>query len=205
MKLTKTVWMCLGAGMLVLALALLGVARFQQITEQERLKDELAVVQNRLVGLELGQAITQKEQLQEQLNQENTKLQDIKNIVAKPVTSISGDERLFALARDCNVTITDISASETYDTKLNDIPSAAFSITANVNGSISDLVNFITRLKTDFINSMVESADITVPDETGTDLPSVTIEPVDTIIPEETGTGLPSAIIKLMIYTYKGS
>lgn len=184
MKITKMIWIYLVAGIMALVIVILGVARFQQVTEQERLKDELAMVQDRLVGLELGEAVTQKEQLQEKINQETTKLQDNLNIVAKPVNSISGEERLFALARDCKVIITEISASETYDTKLKGIPCTVFPVTTDVTGSTSDLVEFVTRLKTDFINSMVESVDIVVADEADK--------------------GSPSATIKLMIYTYKG-
>lgn len=184
MKLTKTLWIYLGTGILTLVLIILAWTRFQQIAEHDRLKQELTIVQKRLAGLELGELTIHKGQLQEQVSQANSELQKSISTLNQSADSISGDERLFALARECQVSIVNISASKTHPVKLNGIPCTAFPIEAKVEGTMEALTDFVIMLKSYLINGELESVDIRV---------SVTPE-----------TATASATIKLLIYNYEG-
>ncbi len=162
-KLSKTVMFCLGGGILILALAFMGVVRVQQVSEQQQLTDELTQVKNRLAGLGIPALQTQKEELQNKIDETNAALQNNTPTLVQYMTSITGDETLYSLAKDCNIVVNDITTTETADGNLNDLPCSVFSSELFVNGTLSDLVDFVTRLKTDFGNSVVESLNISLP------------------------------------------
>lgn len=204
MKLTRMAWIYLGTGVLTLVLVILAWTRFQQIAEQNRLKDDLALVQKRLAGLELGELAIQKGQLQEQVSQANSELQNTSKTLNQSTNSITGDERLFALAQQCQVSIVNISASEKHPVKLNGISCTAFPIEAKVEGTVEGLTDFVIRLKSYLINGEIESVDVrtseasNVPDTTTTETTVPATTTTETMAPA-------SATIKLLIYNYEGA
>ncbi|MBN1643455.1 MAG: hypothetical protein JW856_01345 [Dehalococcoidales bacterium] len=202
LKLSKTVFIVLGAGIMVLAVAILIMTYSRQAAEQKRLKDEMAVSQDRLSKLELVQLISRKESLEEELNQVSSELQDIKDTVGLPINSISANDILFALARECNVTLTSSISSDVFTSRLNDIPCYILTMAISVEGELPDIVDFIFRLKTDFINGRVDSIGIST-----SGMPGETTEITELleIIEETEGPSNPTASIKFTIYSYKGS
>jgi len=221
-KLSKTVMFCLGGGILLLAIAFLGIVRIQQVSEQQQLTDELKQVKNRLAGLGIPALQTQKEQLQKKIDEANAALQNNTPTLVQYMTSITGDETLYSLAKDCNIVVNDITATETADGNLNDLPCSVFSSELFVNGTLSDLVDFVTRLKTDFGNSVVESVNITLPSggssgtaattPTGSAATSTTTTTTTDVGPgttlTATATETPAAFeadITLTVYIYKGN
>jgi hypothetical protein len=184
-KPTRQLWLLLGTGVMVIIVITLGMQRAQQITEQQRLKDDLANVQNRLAGLEIDLLVAQQEQLQKQITLTTTELDGIKNQVAVSIDSINTDQKLLSLALDCNVVITDFSAEETYAGELAGVSCYVLPVNTVVSGPQSNLINFVTRLKANFATCMVDSVEMT--------------------IPETSSEEQPSASIRLFIYTYKES
>jgi hypothetical protein len=216
LKLSKTVLFCLGGGILLLAIAFLGVMRIQQINEQQQLTDELKQVKNHLAALGISTLQTQKEQLQKKIDEANAALNDNTPTLVQYMTSITGDETLFTLAKSCNLIVQDITATETADGKLNDLPCSTFSIEVFVDGTLSNLVNFVTRLKTDFGNSTVESVNIAEATKAITTTPANI--PVGSAPTTTTTTGTSTtttttieppatfeADINLSVYIYKGN
>lgn len=209
-KLSKTIWFYLGGGILLLAVAFLGVVRIQQDSEQQQLTNDLNQVKNRLAGLGISVLQTQKVDLQKKVDEAKIAQQDNTPTLVQYMTSITGDETLFSLAKRCNVAVQDITATETADGKLNDLPCSVFSSEVFVNGTLSDLVNFVMRLKTDFGNSMVESVNISLPSSgpSNTPAPTLTNTTTSTSTTTMTATEPPvvfEADISLTTYIYKGS
>jgi hypothetical protein len=213
LKLSKTVLFCLGGGILLLAIAFLGIVRIQQVSEQQQLTDGLTQVKTRLTGLGITTLETQKEQLQKKVDDANAALQDNTQTLVQYMTSITGDETLFSLAKDCNVVVQDITATETADGTLNNLPCSVFTTEVIVDGTLSDLVDFITRLKTDFGNSIVESVNIAPPSTGSTQGPTTSIPTTTSPAGTETTTTTtatepPAAFeadVSLSVYIYKGN
>lgn len=184
-KWNKKTWLMLSAAVLALAVIVLVVWRNQQVAEQTCLADKLSIVKNRLAALELDQLSIQKNQVLQQTDQIAADIASLKNQVGRSVNSIDASQQLYLLASECNVEITDISASEEYDGNLDGVPCTVMPVTATIKGNYLKLVDFIARLKSDFITCLVNSIDLTIAENPSQDTSS--------------------ANVKLFIYTYKGS
>jgi hypothetical protein len=114
MKISKTALLVLGIGVFILAFAILFTLYSGQSGEQEQLNDSLATAQGLLPGL-----IAEKEDLASQLAQwegevdkARVALDKSEGRFPKSVESIEYDEVIFKLASDCELLITELTASE---------------------------------------------------------------------------------------------
>ena len=183
-KLSKTAWLLLGGGILIVAIISLLVIHKQQTVEQQTLNRELRADNSRLVALRLDQLSTQQSQLSQQNDQAMIDLAIIKQQVAVNTNSIAGSECLYAIAKESGVTITSIGALASTPDKLGGVTTTVLPMTVTIEGDWLKLVDFITRLKTEFPTCLVQNADIIVP-----------ADPTQT----------PSANLEFSIYTYKGN
>jgi len=206
MKISKTAWLILGIGIFVIAVASLYMVYFQQGREQERLNDSLSVAQQTLPELasekddwerQLTQLGSQLARLKSELARATSRLADSKTSFPKSVESIEYGERLFNIADGCDLVITEFTASEpgdkkveveVGDIKVEDVTYFVTSFTVDVEGEVTDILDFINTIATDeyFINATVVEVDMVVPE----------------LASEEEEK--PSATIKLDIYGYQG-
>ena len=206
MKISKTAWLILGIGIFVIAFASLYLVYFQQGREQERLSDSLSVAQQTLPKLasekddwerQLTQLGSQLARLKSELARATSRLADSKTSFPKSVESIEYGERLFNIADGCDLVITEFTASEpgdkkveveVGDIKVEDVTYFVTSFTVDVEGEVTDILDFINTIATDeyFINATVVEVDMVVPE----------------LASEEEEK--PSATIKLDIYGYQG-
>lgn len=200
MRLSKTAWLILGAGIFIIAFATLYMVYSRRSGEQEQLNSSLAVAQGAL-----PQLISEREDLESQLTQWESQLTEATSSLAKiearfpeSVQSIEYDERLFELADDCDLEITSLTASEpsskkvkveAEDIKVEDITYATTSFRVEVRGEVDDILDFINAIATGehFITATVESVDMDIP------------EPEEGEEAEK-----PTATIELVIYGYEG-
>jgi len=206
MKISKTAWLILGIGIFIIAFASLYVVYFQQGREQERLSDSLSVAQQTLPKLasekddwerQLTQLGSQLARLKSELARATSLLADSKTSFPKSVESIEYGERLFKIADGWGLEIIRFTASEpgdqkveveVGDIKVEDVTYFVTSFTVDVEGEVTDILDFINTIATDeyFINATVVEVDMVVPE----------------LASEEEEE--PSATIKLDIYGYKG-
>jgi len=66
-------------------------------------------------------------------------------------------------AQYCDVTVMNISSSGVESGKLEGIACSVITLNAVVEGELSNLINFVIRLNTDFTTGVVKSAQITIP------------------------------------------
>jgi hypothetical protein len=164
-KISKTSWLILFAGVFVVIVVGLFLTHSQQLKEQERLNDELSVVEMRLNKLEVKQLYQEEEGLQKQVDENNVQLLAAKDSLRQTVESIDVTDKFFAIARSCDVEITSISSSSIKTEDLGDIN--CFKITLNVvaEGEVDNLISFIIKLNNDFITGIVDSAQISIPEK----------------------------------------
>lgn len=184
MKLSKISWLILAAGVFVVVFASLGITRSQQFRELDRLDDELAIAEMRLSKVQVKDLNYQQEELQKRLDERIIQLITAKDTLRQTIGSIDVTDEFFEIARSCNVEVISLSSSGIGSDKLESIACSVITLTAEVTGDTSNLIDFVIRLNNDFTTGIVKSAAISVSE---TD--------------DESGS---SASIRMVVYAYEG-
>ncbi len=183
MKLGKTSWRILIAGVVIVIFASLGITRVQQVNEQKRLSDELDMVEMRLERLQLKQLSSQQEDLEKQVEQTTSQLEAAKDNLRQSIESIGVTDSFFEVAEACGVKVVALNSSGPASDKLVNIACSILPLSAVVEGDVPNLIRFVTKWNTDFTTGIVKSADIDIPD---------------------TNEDRPSAHIQLIVFAYEG-
>ena len=149
MKLSKTSWIIITLGIIIIAFGSLGIAHHQQVSEQTKLREQLDVAAVRLKQIDIKPLQSQNSELQEQLSQSLSQMETAKNELRQPIESIDVTGSIFDIAEACGVEITQISSSALGDEKLDGIPYTFIRITIAVEGDVPDFINFVTTIAFD--------------------------------------------------------
>ena len=174
MKLSKTSWLILAAGIFIVVFASLGITRSQQLQEQEQLDDELTIAEMRLNKFQVKQLRQQQGELQKQLDESTMQLTAGKDKLRQTIDSISVTDEFFEIARSCSIEVVGISSSNIGSEELGNIVYSMITLNAVVAGDTSNLISFVIRLNNDFTTGIVKSAQISIP-EMADDRPSANI------------------------------
>ena len=174
MKLSKTSWLILAAGIFIVVFASLGIARSQQLQEQEQLDDELTVAEMRLNKFQVKQLRQQQDELQKQLDESTMQLTADKDKLRQTIDSINVTDEFFEIARSCSIEVVGISSSNIGSEELGNIVCSVITLNATVAGDTSNLISFVIRLNNDFTTGIVKSGQISIP-EIADDRPSANI------------------------------
>jgi len=185
LKLSKTSWVLITIGVFIIALASLSVIRSQQVSQQNRLNEELTLTQPKLKEFQLEQLSYQQGELEKQLSQTISQLEAAKAILSQPNGSIVTSGILFDIAETYGAEVTEISSPGFTSDELEGVACRVLPLAVRVEGDVPDLISFITRLSNDLTTGVVKSVEIS--------------------IPEMTGEEKPSANIQLVIYSYQGN
>ncbi len=185
MKLGRTSRVVLGVGLFVIAVLGLYLVYQGQAGKRQVARDDLTqaqaeqqtlILEKQGLESELGQLEDELAQEQSNIGQLETEL--VQAILALAQTeagfpgsmgSIEYDEILFGFARDSNLEIVGLSASEPSDTSeddIEDITYATTSFTVEVRGGVADILDFIYAVVTDgnFKTAILEPVTIAVPE-----------------------------------------
>jgi hypothetical protein len=175
MKISKKVWLILGAVILVAALIVVGMLYFRQARERSELKDSLLSAQTSLPVF-----TAQKQDLENQLAKAQSSLDTSQAQFPESVESIEYGEYLFEIADDCNVNLASLTFPKPTAKKVGTVTYSVVSLSLPVSGALTDIFDFIDVLRTDerFASAEVKSVNLNVAGG--------------------------SAIISLDIYGYKG-
>jgi len=186
MKLSKTSWLILSAGVFIVVLTGLGVTRTGQVKEQNKLDEELGMY---TAILEKSQAIpleTQLGDLQEKLKESESQLAEAKDRLRQTVLSVDVTDNFFQIANYCQVVVMNLSTTAISNSAINGVNFSTISISATVTGELSSLIDFIIGLNKGYTTGFVKSAQLTVDDTSG-------------------DTSTARATISMVIYSYEGS
>ena len=181
MKLSKRNVVFLTIGVLVAALAVLGVLRLQQIQEKNLLTDELAMVEQKLKRYQLEQISSQQKKSGETTSQPVTE----EAILTQPPGSITASGILYSTAAACGVEVIENSSSGSANGNLEGVTCYVLDMSTTVGGDLTNLINFITMLNRDLTTGIVKSVNIN--------------------IPEAASGGIPTANLQMTVYTYQGN
>jgi hypothetical protein len=186
MKLSKTSWLILSAGIFTVVLAGLGVTRSGQLKDQNKLDEELT---RSTTILEKSQAIpleTQLGDLQDKLKESESQLAEAKDRLRQTVLSVDVADNFFQIAKYCDVVVTNLNTTTISNKNLNDVDFSTISLSATVTGDLSKLIDFIISLNKGYTTGFVKSAQLSV-DDTSSETSST------------------RATINMIIYSYEGS
>jgi hypothetical protein len=220
LRLSRTAWLVLGIGVLVIALGSLYTVYSRQVSEQQELEASLAAAQARW-----PQVISARQAAEAELTQWQDKLAEATSLLAKSeakfpesAESIKYDELLFDIADVCDLEVMSLTASEPSDKKekvevedieVEDVTYIVTSFEIEVQaaglkpGTVAKFETYIDET----VANILDFIDTVAKDENFT---NATIESVDmkNLKPpsedELEGAPKPSATIKITIYSYKG-
>jgi hypothetical protein len=184
-KLSKTSWLILAAGVFIVILAGLGLSRSQQLSEQNQLDEALAMTMSRLDMLEVTQIELEEAELKQRLDEATIEFAEVKDRLRQTVVSVDVTDELFRIAEYSNVEITSMMTSAQSSGKLGPVSCLTTSITANVLGSTDDLIDFVINLNSGYTTGIVKSVNISIPEDAQSDNST--------------------AAISMSIYSYEGS
>ena len=227
MKLSKTTWVALIIGVIVIAVITLGWTYSQENAQKTQLDTALVAAKQKLAGLTLDELNAQKAQLTEQAAQINAQAEDITAQLSSSKDSIEATDMILANAKSHNVEVVDISSPGLSSDSLSGIDSETLSVDIQVEGNVQNIANFTVSLSQIFPTAVVKTVQMdksstSEPTPSPTPTPTVTPTPTPTVTPtptaEPTSSPTPpgpttfalpekdfSAKISLVIYNYRGS
>jgi hypothetical protein len=164
LKLSRTSWIIISAGVFVVILAGLGLTYSQQAKEKSQLSDDLSISEMRLDKLQFSAMQQDLDELQEQIDENVIRMSEDKDRLRQPIESIDVTDEFFLIASYCDVMVMNISSSKLAEDSLKGIPCSTIALSSSVNGTVTDLINFVISLNNDYSAGVVESAQITIPE-----------------------------------------
>lgn len=215
MKLSKTSWLILSAGVFVVVLVGLGLTRSQQLKEQTKVTEELSVSAARLENLQTAELRQQMEGLQSKLEENAGQMKTAQDRLRQTVVSVDVIDEFYGIADFNNVLVKGISNSKISQTKYGEVKYDTTSISATIEGTQADIINFVISLNKGFTTGFVENVslsiagealeaplpEVIVEDEEPAGEPVVEEEPVEEEISTTSAT---RAVLSLTIYSLEG-
>ena len=186
LKLSKTSWLILSAGIFLVVLAGLGVTRSGQMKEQTRLGEELNISESRLEKTQVTSLQTQLGELQDRLEESESQLAEAKNRLRQTVLSVDVTDKFFEIAKYSDVVVMNMATSTIAKNTIAGVDCATISLGATITGDVTNIIDFIINLNKGYTSGYVKSAQISLNN-----------------ISSEVSSA--SASIQMVVYSYKGS
>lgn len=181
----------------------LGMIQSQQSQERGQLEQDLSLAQLRLNKIKnASQPLSSwQEELENRLVQARSQLTTVKTGLFQLIETIEVDDTLFDIAEACGVEIIGIASSAPADKELEGIPCSVLPLTVQIEGDITNLMDFVLKWTGEFHTGVVVSVGISPSGGSGDEEEQT----------EEEATGeeaveaeQASANLNLLIYTYRG-
>lgn len=218
MRLSKITLIFLGVGIFAILAIGMGMAYAQQSREQSRLNEQLSLAQLRISNYSPQKLSSQLEGLKSELTQLETQLKDSKACLCQSVESIEATDTLFEIAEVCGVEIIGVSSPGLNSKEIEGIACPVLAVTVQIEGDVSNLIDFTLKLTGEFPTGVVQSVGINIPEvpeeaeaEEMEEEQGEEEESEEEAVGEEEEEGIeeeelekPSATLVLLIHTYEG-
>lgn len=219
MKLSKTSWISLIIGAIIIAAASLGWTYSQTTDQQTQLNNKLVQAKQQLAQITFDELNDQKDRLSQQTEQVNSQTAAVKTKLSTPIDSIGATNIILEDAKSHNVNIFEIYSPGLSTEKLASTDFGTLIIGLKVSGTIQNIVGLAASLSERFPTSIERTVQIerepsleptSTPIETPTPIPTSTPTPTST--PESTTSPTPVAVpeddfladINVTIYNCEG-
>lgn len=200
-KLSKTGWLILSAGVFVVILAGLGVTRSQQMREQNRMNEELSLSETRLDKLDITDMRRQLEDLDQKVQEGESQLDDARERLHQTIVSVDVTDEFFKIAEYSGVTVMSLSTSAIASNELEGIGLQTIALSAQVEGDFEKIIDFVINLNNGYATGYVESAQINIPIPEAAPAEGEEAGEDEIVAPVEEST---SVAIQMLVYSYEG-
>lgn len=194
MKFSKSSWILLALGAVVIIAFVSGMYLSQQAQQQENLGKQLFETQKKLGLVKIDDLTSQKDQLTQDKIQYTAQIAADKAQLSASLDDIAATDMILKSAHQFDIQITSINSNGKSDNTLagNKFTVLPFSIQAE--GSTKNITEFVSNLKTVFPTSMVEVCQLSL------GIPAPTPEAILT----QSQSVITTAAINMSIYELKG-
>ncbi len=182
MKVSRTLWVIITVIFVIAAFASLETLCWKQFNERNQLREQLAFVESKLQEFQSEQPSYRRQALELELEETLDATKTSESLFSRPSWDVVTSS-LFNIAKVSNVEVTRISYGGLSSEKLGELTSTAYKFNITIEGTLNDLINFLTKLNNELKTSVVKVVDLSAP--------------VD-------AEGKPSANFLLVVYTYGG-
>ena len=194
MKLSKSSWIILALGIVLIAGISLGMSRSQQAEQQKQLTEKLAQAKAKLATINIDELTGQKNRLTQQVEQYSTQTESVKQNLFAAEDDIEATDIILESARSFQVEVVTITSPGVAFGELQGTRCRILPMKIQLNGDIDKLADFIYNLSQIFPTSIIQ--EVRLNNE----------EPATSGAGEKqpATAGTTSADISLVIYSYEG-
>lgn len=211
MKITKTSWIFITAGVLLLGGMLLGNQFNQQNQQKTALESQVALAKKKLAAFDNDQLIAQKASLAASIQTYTQQISTDKINLTNALDNIDITNMLIADAGTYGVDILVINSQGTSEETLAGTLCQIQLFNIKTLGTIDNTANFVYSLKKLFPTSAIKSVDLGLADPPPVLAPDASATPTPSPDPTSTPKAAPApfkdttATTNLVIYSYKGN
>jgi hypothetical protein len=176
LKLSRTSWIILAAGVFIVVLGVLGVTRSQQAKEQATLEDELEMSQMTLANMQIDDLQAQLAGLEQAAAEEQADLDTAANLLDQTVVSVDVTDEFFSIASACGVLVINISTSPISPNIYDGLGLSGTSLNAAMEGGVPNLIDFVEALHDGFSTGQIKMAQIEIPPSSSNETASASIQ-----------------------------
>ncbi|MBN1189782.1 MAG: hypothetical protein JXA46_08520 [Dehalococcoidales bacterium] len=162
MKISKVTWMCLIAGVFIIAGVSLGMARSQQTDQQQELQEKLANANARLSAIKIENLIEQQETLTSEINSYEAQTAETMELLSYSSDSIDTTAEILAEGQRQGVEINEISSPGVSSQVVEGNTCQTLALNLLVTGNVGNISAFIQGLSTTFPTSVIKSLQIEI-------------------------------------------
>ena len=188
-KLSKTSWLILSAGVFLVVLAGLGLTRNQQIQEQSQVEEELVVSDMRLSKSSIVELQYRVDELSTLIEESQIEVDEAAEWLKTTVISADVTEEFYAITDYSSVNVTHFSTTPITRITMSGIGLSQTSISAQINGTLQNVIDCIVNLNSHFTTGYVLSSQISIRDipDTGDDLAGMADARIEMIVYSDEG------------------
>jgi len=183
LKISRKVWIVIAVCVFLVAAISIGVIYNVKVRQENELEVELLDLQQRLLQLQSKNLGDKLEQLEIELTAIESEARG--NLVGS-TNAIDSAEELYALAGRYGIDVLDIASQGLVDRNLLEVSLIGLPLDVKIEGSVPYIVAFISALSSEMPTCVVESVQLTVPEDLIWQLQK------------------PNANVRLTIYSYRG-
>jgi hypothetical protein len=162
-KISKTTWICLIAGIFIIAGITLGMSRSQQTDRQQKLQEKLTQANLKLSQIKVDELIDQREALASQVSSYETQTAATLELLNYSGDSIDTTAEILAEGQKEGVDIDEIVSPGVSSQKLDGANCEVLQLNIQVSGSIPNISSFISGLSKTFPTSVIKSVQLEIP------------------------------------------
>jgi len=193
-KLSKSSWIILALGIVLIAGISLGMSRSQQAEQQKQLTEKLAQAKAKLATINIDELTGQKNRLTQQVEQYSTQTESVKQNLFAAEDDIEATDIILESARSFQVEVVTITSPGAAFGELQGTQCRILPMKIQLNGDIDKLADFIYNLSQIFPTSIIQEVRL------NNEEPSTSGAGVK----QPATAGTTSADISLVIYSYEG-